>query len=94
MSAVNAQFPINVVQVNFDSAFAQAKLMSDGLIGKAGTSQLCYLLLADREPGKTLNDALAIFVTCHWIKCAGSITETIRVSANVVWLPRRGIANP
>jgi hypothetical protein len=45
MSAVKAEFPINVVQMYFDGAFAQAEPISDRLIGKAITSQVRNLLL-------------------------------------------------
>jgi hypothetical protein len=47
VSAANAEFPINAVQMYFDGAFAQAEPMSDRLIGKAITGQIRNLLFAD-----------------------------------------------
>jgi hypothetical protein len=47
VSAANAEFPINAVQMYFDGAFAQAEPMGDRLIGKAITGQIRNLLFAD-----------------------------------------------
>jgi hypothetical protein len=47
MSAVNAEFLIDAMQMYFNGAFAQAKPVSDCFIRKAITDQIRNLLLAD-----------------------------------------------